>query len=144
MSLICTLLLATGLPPGLAVEYEFVPKLSQVWILTHGPTETFGRLDRHGDFTPMPGWVNIDPSRIISIPFHCGALNPPWKGRHEKVYEFRSGHLIPGELDEDGNFVPDLAGKIIVFKDYKYVPEKSRRIYNLPGRFVAKLKAGSR
>jgi hypothetical protein len=54
-----------------------------------------------------------------------------------KVYEFRSGMLIPGEIQADGRFVPEEGGKITKFKDYEYTPTATP-IWNLPGRFVTK------
>ncbi len=54
---------------------------------------------------------------------------------NEPVYEYRSGRLIKGELDKEGNFLPDLPGKVIDFKDYRY-SKTAIRIYNLPGSFV--------
>jgi hypothetical protein len=59
------------------------------------------------------------------------------------VYEFRSGRLIPGDIDDDGNFIPTVGGKIIDFKDYRYGP-KAPKIYNLPGKFVKKERKDSK
>jgi hypothetical protein len=63
-------------------------------------------------------------------------INNP-KGAREPVYEFRSGSLIPGFLDIEGNFVPEVNSEIMAFSKYKYSPT-GRRIYNLPGSFVPK------
>jgi hypothetical protein len=66
----------------------------------------------------------------------CPVINSRRLGR-EPVYEYRSGRLIKGELDKEGDFIPDLGSKVTDFKDYrpgKGVPV----IYNLPGRFVKK------
>ena len=134
------LLFVVGVDAPNSGEYVFVPKLDEVVRIRHGRTNSFGNLDRHGDFVPDPNWTSFDPTRILSVPFRYRRLNPS-RGIDppEKVYEFRSGRLIPGEIDKhDGRFIPDLEGKIIAFKEYKYVPNKSRRIYNLPGTFVRK------
>jgi hypothetical protein len=53
------------------------------------------------------------------------------------VYEYRSGRLIKGVIDTKGYFVPDLDGKVIEFKDYKYKPG-GIHIWNLPGEFGKK------
>ena len=55
----------------------------------------------------------------------------------EVVYEYRSGRLIKGVLDRDGNFVPELGSRIFAFEDYKYGKD-APRIYNLPGYFHKK------
>lgn len=57
---------------------------------------------------------------------------------NEKVYEFRSGILIPMIIDEKRGLIPDIAVDIISFKNYQYTPE-ARRIYNLPGKFELKV-----
>jgi hypothetical protein len=51
-----------------------------------------------------------------------------------KRVEFRSHRLIPGIL-ANNNFIPDLGGRIIDFKEYQF-PASPRRIYNLPGKFL--------
>jgi len=56
-----------------------------------------------------------------------------------KVYELRSGMLIPGQLGPSGRFVPEEDGKIIKFSNYTYGPTASP-IWNLPGRFELKKK----
>jgi hypothetical protein len=61
----------------------------------------------------------------------------PLKFPHEPVYEYRSGRLVSGNLDTDGNFLPDVGAPVTDFQDYRPVPG-ARRIYNLPGRFVEK------
>ena len=43
--------------------------------------------------------------------------------------------LIPGEIQDDGRFVPEVGGTIIKFTDYTYTPT-GPRIWNLPGYFV--------
>ncbi|MFT3878709.1 MAG: hypothetical protein QM703_03500 [Gemmatales bacterium] len=70
---------------------------------------------------------------------------PPWlyqpKSKDESVYELKYGRLIPGFLaqigEEEWLFVPDVGGTIIDAKEYlKTYQPWSRRIYNLPGKFV--------
>jgi hypothetical protein len=63
-------------------------------------------------------------------------INARRPGR-EQVYEYRSGQLIKGELDKEGNFVPELGSKVMSFKDYR-AGKEALQIYNLPGRFVKK------
>jgi hypothetical protein len=55
----------------------------------------------------------------------------------EPVYEYRSGALVPGNLDSWGNFVPTVGEKIIALKDYE-PGKKALRIYNLPGELKEK------
>lgn len=70
---------------------------------------------------------------------------PPWlmepKKLNESVYELRCGRLIPGFLHELGKeewlFVPDIGGTVIDAREYlKTYQPWSRRISNLPGKFV--------
>jgi hypothetical protein len=49
---------------------------------------------------------------------------------------------MPGNLDEDGTFLPDVGARVRDFQDYHPTPGV-RRIYNLPGRFVEKGKEES-
>jgi len=65
-----------------------------------------------------------------------GCINHPLS-RNEQVYEFRSGRLIPGYLQQNFDFLPEPGEAIIEFKDYVY-SKTSKRIYNLPGKFVKK------
>lgn len=72
---------------------------------------------------------------------------PPWLMKpmiaDESVYELKHSRLIPGFIhqigDEEWIFIPDLGGIIIEADDYlKTYQPWSRRIYNLPGKFVPK------
>lgn len=63
-----------------------------------------------------------------------GCINQP-AIRNEQVYEYRSGRLIPGYLQQNCDFLPEPGEAIIEFKDYVY-SKTSKRIYNLPGKFV--------
>jgi hypothetical protein len=51
-----------------------------------------------------------------------------------KVYEFRSGRLIKGDMLPSGAFVPEVGSKVIPFEDYIPGP-KALPIWNLPGYF---------
>jgi hypothetical protein len=53
---------------------------------------------------------------------------------NEEVYEYRSGLLIKGNLNDDYQFIPQLDSQITSFKDYQY-KIGGIRIYNLPGQF---------
>ena len=55
----------------------------------------------------------------------------------KRIYEFRSGRLLLGEMDEEGNFIPTVGAKVTDFKDYIYSPQGPKG-YNLPGKFVRK------
>jgi hypothetical protein len=61
----------------------------------------------------------------------------PLKVPYEPVFEYRSRRLIPGNLDEDGTFLPDVGSRVVDFQDY-HPGSGVRRVYNLPGRFVEK------
>jgi hypothetical protein len=61
---------------------------------------------------------------------------------NEPVYEYRAGSLIKGNLDNKGNFIPELESEVKPFTDYRY-DWKALRIYNLPGKFVWKSQGGA-
>ncbi len=96
-------------------EYEFVSDISRYAAVLHGELYSIGKRPTSAGFPP------------------CKMINSP-KGR---AYEYRSGRLIVGELDDKGNFLPDVGSKVISFKDYRY-NAKAIRIYNLPGSFKKK------
>jgi hypothetical protein len=131
--LIPVLVLVTPSNPALQDEYEFVSNTSRWWMLFRSESFSGGKLDAAGNFCPDRSWIDVEGAISRSPPF-----NPLNRKDNESVYEFRSGRLIPGVLSMDGNFVPELGGKVIAFKDYTYKPGATR-IYNLPGYF--KLKA---
>ncbi len=115
-------------PPGVAV---YVPDTSRWVAMLQGDGFSIGKLDAEGNFLPDERWFNIRGGVSGPLPPYS-VINPP---SCKKVYEFRSGRLIPGQLVERGTFVPDLDGKIIALKDYR--PSKDAPpIYNLPGQFV--------
>jgi hypothetical protein len=136
-NVICILALCTG--PGYLQssdpEYEFV-KDTKRWVgIVRGDKQLLGYLDDAGNFTPNAQYQRGQP--LFSAPVHS-RLN--WPGSvGKKVYEFRSGALIRGELTEDGDFVPEIGAKVIAFSDYKFSPAE-RPIWNLPGYF--RLRAG--
>ncbi len=115
-------------------EYEFVSDISRYAAVLHGELYSIGKLDAKGNFLADRQWIDLDVHRPTSAGFPpCKMINSP-KGR---AYEYRSGRLIVGELDDKGNFLPDVGSKVISFKDYRY-NAKAIRIYNLPGSFKKK------
>ncbi len=109
-----------------------LPEGSSVW----------GHLDRYGEFhrNPRSGLnfvgnvVNINDayngSTVIAAPF-------------ERVYEFRSGWLVPGVIGlSPGRFSPN-GETIISIDDYTPSWDNKPRIYNLPGQFK-KLELGQK
>jgi hypothetical protein len=91
--------------------------------LVYGDRVRIGKLDAEGTFVEE---------------YKAPLINKPLKLK-EPVYEYRSGVLVRGILNDEGDFVPDAGDKseIIRFKDYKYTKD-ALRIYNLPGKFVEK------
>src|SRR5216683_8223359 len=110
-------------------EYEFVPDTDRKVRLKHGDTYSTGKLDAEGNFQPFPNSVNLS-GAFSGTHVHLNYIKGP-------TYEYRSGRLILGELDEKGNFIPKVDSKVIDFKDYRF-EEKATRIKNLPGKFVKK------
>lgn len=117
--------------PDKTAAFVFVEDTSREVAVYLGDFVLLGKLDKHGELqlesknlknsTSLPEWRKI-------------AINPPTPAG-KKVYEFRSGRLIRGEIKDDGSFVPDIGSKVTEFKDYKYTTD-AIPIYNLPGRFV--------
>jgi hypothetical protein len=117
-------------------EYEFVQDTGRLVELIQGETESIGKLDASGNFVPDKRWFQLKKGQ----PLVSGPATTLINGLAQKgVYEFRSGRLIPGDIDDKGNFIPTVGGRIIDFKDYRYGP-KAPKIYNLPGKFVKKEK----
>jgi hypothetical protein len=107
--------------------------------LVRGDILIFGHVDAAGNFIAergmgpylrAQGLSSIPPSTLLNVRMNTELS-------HEPVYEYRSGRLVPGNLDDDGHFLPDLGTKVTDFQDYRPVPG-ARRICNLPGRFVEK------
>jgi hypothetical protein len=127
---------ASDPPKEKYVFFEYTDR----WVCVfQGEWELIGKLDRNGDFihehkrkAGQPASAGTRPGEVIINA--TGSLTKP-----RKVYEFRSGMLIPGELRPGrfaaGPFVPEAGGKIIPFKDYEYSPTATP-IWNLPGVFV--------
>jgi hypothetical protein len=127
---------SSGAPAPTPSEYEFVPNTDTLFDLSRVGWWAIGKLDEAGNFNPDPRWANI----TTGPGPHGGSHMPATQrlnGPPGPAYEYRSGRLIPGELDKKGNFVPELGGKIIPLEDYRPGPN-AVRIYNLPGKFVKK------
>ena len=121
-------------------KYEFVADTRRWVMLFQGETESIGKLDAAGNFIHHKPWFQFTKGQPLSmVPVTTPINAPDQKG----VYEFRSGRLIPGNLDANCNFVPTVGGRIIDFNDYHYSP-KAPKIYNLPGRFVHKEKPATK
>jgi hypothetical protein len=125
------------------VKYVYVENAGR-WVgVVRGDAYFIGKLDKNGDFIHEYKLRVGQPSSFI--PDHdlitfTGSTTKP-----KKVYEYRSGMLIPGELRPDGRFafgrfVPEAGGKIIPFNDYEYSPT-APPIWNLPGVFVTEEEA---
>lgn len=153
------LLLAAGVAPGCAPnappppageagasEYVFVPdtdRLVAIERVTPESTTLIGRLDIAGNFLEdpppdkAPPGPPPDPAKrgipVINAPYvtAVGERVP------QAAYEYRSGRLVKGVIDPNGNFVPEPGSKVIAFADYRYTPG-GLPIWNLPGRFVKK------
>jgi len=129
---VCLAVQLVDKPP--ADEYEFVPDTSRWMIVIQDKTRSIGKLDAAGNFVPEKASLR-EPISVWSVsgPPTIMLNAPAQKG----VYEYRSGRLIKGDLDQHGNFVPEIGSKVIDFKDYHYSKD-APRIFNLPGRFVKK------
>lgn len=114
-------------------DYVFVPGMKGPVALLHEGYVIPGNLDAAGTFLPDPK----------CLPYKWGEGRSA--GRAYRVinclpgtaYEYRSGRLILGFIDQEGTFIPDLGSKVISIKDYK-PGGNAAPIYNLPGKFVKK------
>jgi hypothetical protein len=117
-------------------RYVFVENPDRTVDIYRGKWLLTGKLDKNGDFiqenrfSRSGGSAKPTPPNVINFP----GTKP------RKAYEFRSGMLVPGELQPDGHFVPEAGGKIIRFTDYQYTPT-AIPIWNLPGVFVTEAEA---
>ena len=127
---------ATGKPP---VEYKFVPNTERLVGISRNKSLLIGHLDADGEFhqtrrfDPLGGDGLEELGLIVySGPayddLNLGSTTP------QRVFEFRSGMLIPGTIRELGNFLPEEGGKIVSFKTYQY-SKSAIPIWNLPGRY---------
>ena len=127
---------ATGKPP---FEYKFVPNTERLVGIYRNKSLLVGRLDADGEFHQtrrleafdVPGleelgWIMYTGPGFDDL--NLGSETP------RRVYEFRSGMLIPGTIRERGNFFPEEGGKIVSFKTYRY-SASAIPIWNLPGRY---------
>jgi hypothetical protein len=124
-------------------SYVFIANTDRWVCMFRGDWELIGKLDTNGEFiheyklkAGQPSSAGLPAREFIN---GTGSLTKP-----RKVYEYRSGMLIPGELQPGrfaaGPFVPEAGGKIIAFKDYEYSPS-APPIWNLPGVFVTEEEA---
>jgi hypothetical protein len=113
-------------------KYVFVPDTNR-WVgVIRDKKVLVGKLDAKGNFAHV---LELD----LGAGFSAGVpnfefVNDVGLPEKKKAYEYRSGVLVPGELQRDGSFVPEIGGKIIHFKDYTYTPD-GPKIWNLPGWF---------
>jgi hypothetical protein len=111
-------------------KYVYLQNLDQWVDMISGDFLLLGKLDAQGNFHVQRRFIRG--SARSRVPTST-VINGQTHGK--KIYEFRSGRLVIGEIVDDGRFIPDLDSKIIDIKDYKYDP-KGIQIYNLPGFFV--------
>lgn len=135
----------TGLIHRLATDkYEYQEDLKRKVGFFRGEDIVIGTFDRDGGFhqsgTVKPLKIDGESSSLYvlrSVDFMDASMVLQY--RQAKVFELRSGMLIPGQFAKNGLFVPEDKGKIIKFADYTY-NELARPIWNLPGKYVKKPK----
>ncbi|HSQ58725.1 MAG TPA: hypothetical protein VLM40_23590 [Gemmata sp.] len=136
--LFATLAIPMSDPPALSDppkgRYVFVQNTDR-WVgVVRGNWHLVGKFDANGEFL-QDMKLKKGQSYSAGIPPH-GIINSSGHATlSRKVYELRSGVLVPGEILPDGSFVPETGGKIIPFKDYNYSPTATP-IWNLPGAFL--------
>ncbi len=119
------------------VEYEYKQALERPIGFYRGFFIYLGHLDERGNFVPLPFRKPIDFRKGGSGPDYT-VINAIYvETKTEQVYEYRSGVLVKGTMDEKGNFIPEIGSAMLLFKDYRY-GKGALRIYNLPGKFQRK------
>src|SRR5262249_33357830 len=100
-------------PPAGDSEYVFVPNTDRYVTIERGDIELLGKLDSDGYF--------LESARFSRHGFASAGTKPSVliNGNPGPAYEYRSGRLIKGVIRADGNFVPDIGSKVILFKDYR-------------------------
>ena len=127
---------------GSTPKYKFMLDIQRLVGIGKEDGVLIGKLDREGEFHQM--------RRIEFQVLPLGDETPPLKvffyrgpgyemlngfsSTPHKVYELRTGMLIPGTIQAWGNFIPEEGGKIVKFSEYRHSP-LARQIWNLPGRF---------
>ncbi len=111
----------------------YIEETEKYVAMIHGDTYALGKLDKAGTFTPDRKYPPVRLGEGLTSSPGFRLLN----GDPGTAYEYRSGRLILGYIDQKGNFVPDLGSKVIAFEDYR-PGGNAPPIYNLPGRFVKK------
>jgi hypothetical protein len=125
--------------PPKGERYVYVENTDR-WVgVIRGEWCLVGKLDKNGDFIHEMKFKQGQPAS--SAPAY-GLINYPGVNPR-KAYEFRSGMLVPGELQVDGRFVPEAGRKVIPFKDYDYYLG-APPIWNLPGAFVPEKDANAK
>lgn len=95
----------------------------------------YGRMHEDGELEIEHINDTSKPGRIVGQSIFILGVSKFRKGpSSNQCYEFRSGILIPGTMDFNGQFTPEIGGKIIPFSEYRYTPLE-RPIWNLPGYF---------
>lgn len=121
--------------------YIYQENINQSYLFKVGDIQCIGTINSKGDFVPDYDQLSrsiraFKDSTFLPLgSFPKGLTSGMYPDG--KVYEYRSGFLVPMIIDLKKGLIPEVGGKIIDFKDYKYSPT-ARRIYNLPGRFVLK------
>jgi hypothetical protein len=134
--LICCLLLVLSTSDDLN-DYVFVQDTDRLVEVRFGATIRLGHLDKDGKFVPNGKTYQRGQARSSISAKDVGVhlnLFP-----EKNVYEYRSGRLIKGEINEDGKFIPEKGAKLMDFKDYHFRKD-GPRIWNLPGYFEKKVK----
>ncbi len=121
-------------------DYHFVPAVRRVTHQVAG-FDCDGYIKSDGSFAPDSTALerSIKASRSNS---RANIVSRPASlledlADNQKVYEYQHGMLIPMIYKQRVGMIPEQQGVIIKFEDYHYSPT-TRRIYNLPGRFVLK------
>jgi hypothetical protein len=105
--------------------------------LFRGDSIYVGQIDPRGEFLPGGALLMLPCAAMVGLMergwLRCDVLTPAaLAGRGSgPVYEYRSGRLIPGEIDRYGYFLPDMGGLILDYSKYEPGPG-ARPIYNLP------------
>jgi len=128
----------TNAGPTDAGRFSFQQDTGQLHTLRMGENYYYGHVSLpSGTFAPKDLLNPLQPEDVPG--YKLPELMKPHR-KNEPVYEIRNGALIPGfliEQKDDTLFVPEEGAEVMNAANYlKTYSPTSRRVYNLPGKFV--------
>lgn len=131
--MLSTCIVVAAMTHGVTIRYEYVPLPDRLVAYFTPEALVLGKLTADGEF--REGWSVPLQSGVLrySGPKHTKLpIGLEWKG--SAVYELREGSLVPGRVNNRGEFVADAKAKPVPFAEYAFTPGDPP-VWNLPGEF---------